>query len=512
MEVQKLLNSHNTNYTKARLTKDGVAVYPSTPTDHRQMTKLLTDRGEEYHTFTLSEERTLRVVIRGIPAGISPSEVQLDLARQGYPGAIVHRMTGRQNKQEMPLVLVQAQADQESILQLNRCCSLVVRVERQRKQQAATQCHRCQRFGHGQTRCTAAPKCVKCGENHSTHECQKPKDTPARKPSLARLPESPFPATTYTDTTETRTGGVKSCIDHYPLQRLQTQNTEAVAIAVRSLRHGDVAVVSCYHPPRLPILDADLDTILSFPQTIAMGDFNAKSPAWHSRATTAGGRALLNYTNTHNDLTILGPTEPTYHALNHPPDVLDIALLKSVPLIAQISAEHEGSTAHNPVLLDVGRRQRNMGTFTRRFTDWGRFRAEMQRNTAIPVIETTEDLEAAILTLETDIRHDLNVLNRRVKAALSELAQESWARHLESLDPQDNSLWKTQRALRLPARSKIPPIHGTRGVVYTNQEKAEAFADSLELQCRLPLLPDEDEEFETTTQPRPTNSDRLYAD
>ncbi|KAJ8916456.1 hypothetical protein NQ315_014673 [Exocentrus adspersus] len=87
----------------------------------------------------------------------------------------------------------------------------------------------------------------------------------------------------------------------------------------------------------------------------------------------------------------------------------------------------------------------------------------------------------------------------RVKAALSELAQESWARHLESLDPQDNSLWKTQRALRLPARSKIPPIHGTRGVVYTNQEKAEAFADSLELQCRLPLLPDEDEEFKTTT-------------
>ncbi|KAJ8915539.1 hypothetical protein NQ315_012422 [Exocentrus adspersus] len=190
MEVQKLLNSHNTNYTKARLTKDGVAVYPSTPTDHRQMTKLLTDRGEEYHTFTLSEERTLRVVIRGIPAGISPSEVQLDLARQGYPGAIVHRMTGRQNKQEMPLVLVQAQADQESILQLNRCCSLVVRVERQRKQQAATQCHRCQRFGHGQTRCTAAPKCVKCGENHSTHECQKPKDTPARCANCA----GPHPA------------------------------------------------------------------------------------------------------------------------------------------------------------------------------------------------------------------------------------------------------------------------------------------------------------------------------
>ncbi|KAJ8915586.1 hypothetical protein NQ315_012471 [Exocentrus adspersus] len=149
MEVQKLLNSHNINYTKARLAKDGVAIYPNTPTDHRKMSSVLTDRGKEYHTFTLSEERMLRVVIRGIPAGIPPSEVQLDLARQGYPGAIVHRMTGRQNKQEMPLVPFQAQADQESIVQLTRCCSLVVRVERQRKQQAATQCHRCQRFGHG---------------------------------------------------------------------------------------------------------------------------------------------------------------------------------------------------------------------------------------------------------------------------------------------------------------------------------------------------------------------------
>ncbi|KAJ8914705.1 hypothetical protein NQ315_017414 [Exocentrus adspersus] len=158
----------------------------------------------------------------------------------------------------------------------------------------------------------------------------------------------------------------------------------------------------------------------------------------------------------------------------------------------------------------------------------GRFRAEMQRITAIPVNETTEDLEAAVLTLETDIKHALtlstivprlmnprgvlpddvkqlirdkqhqkrlatrpqqpqhrhqlnNILNRRVKAALDELSQERWARHLESLDPQDTSLWKTQRALRLPTRRKIPPIHGNRGVVYTNQGKAEAFADSLEL-------------------------------
>ncbi|KAJ8915585.1 hypothetical protein NQ315_012470 [Exocentrus adspersus] len=246
---------------------------------------------------------------------------------------------------------------------------------------------------------------MKCGESHSTQECAKNQRHPCQVCKLRRatpgqlhgvphvVPQDKDKTDATTTNTSLPTNQVKrplpphycllrllrstnshgvdnSCIDHYPLQHLQTQNTEAVAIATQSF-------------------------------------FNAKSPTWHSRITTARGRALLNYTDAHNDLTILGPTEPTYYAPNHLPDVLDVAILKSIRLIAQISAQYEGSTVHNPVLLDVGRRQRDVGTFTRRFTDWGRFRAEMQKNTAIPVIETTDELEAAIPTLETDIKHAL---------------------------------------------------------------------------------------------------------
>jgi hypothetical protein len=40
-------------------------------------------------------------------------------------------------------------------------------------------------------------------------------------------------------------------------------------------------------------------------------------------------------------------------------------------------------------------------------------------------------------------------------------------------------------------RKPLPPIHGTRGLVFSNEEKAEAFADSLELQCR-PNMEDAD--------------------
>ncbi|KAK5640902.1 hypothetical protein RI129_009449 [Pyrocoelia pectoralis] len=48
------------------------------------------------------------------------------------------------------------------------------------------------------------------------------------------------------------------------------------------------------------------------------------------------------------------------------------------------------------------------------------------------------------------------------------------------------------KALR-SRRPKMPPLHTTRGLVHSTQDKADALADSLELQCR-PYLQDVDEE------------------
>ncbi|CAH1384218.1 unnamed protein product, partial [Tenebrio molitor] len=70
-----------------------------------------------------------------------------------------------------------------------------------------------------------------------------------------------------------------------------------------------------------------------------------------------------------------------------------------------------------------------------------------------------------------------------VKQALSVFRNEQWEQKLESLNSEDNSIWKMAKILR-NTRKPLPPIHGAGGIVYTDQEKAEAFADSLELQCR----------------------------
>ncbi|KAJ8925190.1 hypothetical protein NQ315_001376 [Exocentrus adspersus] len=98
-------------------------------------------------------------------------------------------------------------------------------------------------------------------------------------------------------------------------------------------------------------------------------------------------------------------------------------------------------------------------------------------------------------------RRKANQLSRRVRAALDEHRQETWRRLVEPLNPRDNSVWKTQKALRI-RRRPFPPLHDEQGIVHTNRDKAEAFADSLELQCRENQIDDEDEEHTALVERR----------
>jgi hypothetical protein len=56
-----------------------------------------------------------------------------------------------------------------------------------------------------------------------------------------------------------------------------------------------------------------------------------------------------------------------------------------------------------------------------------------------------------------------------------------WSATLESLDPEDQSLWRiTKRVMRVPTPS--PPASHPRGIALSGSEKAEALADNLKTQ------------------------------
>lgn len=176
-EISKLIRTNNIVYTKAKLISQGVQVEPYSEDDYRNLFKILKTKKEEFYTYQLKSEKKLKVVIRGIMTEITEEDISSDLNEQGYPAIKVLRMKGRLGF-PAPLVLVEIDREYKSIYnKLHRVCGLSVSVESLRVKTEVIQCHKCQLFGHCQKNCHAAFKCMKCGEEHSTHLCKKPKTT-----------------------------------------------------------------------------------------------------------------------------------------------------------------------------------------------------------------------------------------------------------------------------------------------------------------------------------------------
>ena len=76
----------------------------------------------------------------------------------------------------MPICLVILSGPRaKDIYELSELFYLRITVESYKKS-GPSQCHSCQKFGHGSKNCGNSPRCVKCAGSHSTSECTKPRD------------------------------------------------------------------------------------------------------------------------------------------------------------------------------------------------------------------------------------------------------------------------------------------------------------------------------------------------
>lgn len=178
--VNKAFKHKGWSFNKATSTSDGIKFIPSSIADYRAMSSFLTTNNEEFHTFQLPEERQLQVVIRGLPLELDIAEIGDDLKNAGFQIQTIVRMKKGPNRTVMPLILLKLPRDQTSILDVESICSIRIKVETLRRSNAIGQCYRCQRYGHAQTKCTAAPKCMKCAGPHLSRECTKSPNTPAK--------------------------------------------------------------------------------------------------------------------------------------------------------------------------------------------------------------------------------------------------------------------------------------------------------------------------------------------
>ncbi|KOB68159.1 Gag-like protein [Operophtera brumata] len=163
----------------------GVRFSPTTDKEYRVVQDYLTvlERSEKvvWFSYSLPEDRSLKVAIRGLPADTLPKDIEEEFrnlgfipesiraiqASKGRPGCIFFGMF-KHSPNLTP--------DIYNITEL--LCMPGVIVEAWEGKKGPSQCHRCQAFRHSSHNCHRPLACVRCGGPHFAGVCPRPREMP----------------------------------------------------------------------------------------------------------------------------------------------------------------------------------------------------------------------------------------------------------------------------------------------------------------------------------------------
>lgn len=375
---------------------------------------------------------------------------------------------------------------------------------------------------------------------------------------------------TYRDDRQNRPGGgtailIKNNIKHDILYSPETENLETTSIQIYIDGLAPTKIIAAYLPPNKSFVAEEFNKLLnSNSPFILMGDLNSKNRNWGCRSNNKKGNELYDYT-TNKGFNILAPNEPTFYGTSGPADILDIGIISNIPKNVHISTVTELSSDHNPIILEVGEFNEPPITFHKQKIDWDKFKTICSSSIKLTTkLKCSEDIDLEIenftgkitnaletssttincnnpytrnslppnlkqliktknkakkraqLTMSPLDKAEANRLTTLVKNEIYNYKNSIWNTTLENTSTQDNSLYHITKSLKCrKENNQFPPIHGENGLKFTDDEKCETFADSLEKQfCENETI---DWEFEEIVEDSvaqilqsPTHSPALY--
>ncbi|GJQ70714.1 hypothetical protein Trydic_g647 [Trypoxylus dichotomus] len=84
--------------TKVVNTNVGIRIQPATAPDYHQVVRIVSEMKVQYHSYQLTEEKPLKVVIRGICGEITEDEITRDLASQGFHAFCKRMLVGTEHR------------------------------------------------------------------------------------------------------------------------------------------------------------------------------------------------------------------------------------------------------------------------------------------------------------------------------------------------------------------------------------------------------------------------------
>lgn len=179
-EVKTYINQDSVvNFKSGRGT---ISIYTTTVEDFTTIQDKLKMKQYEYHSFAPKQDRTKRLVIKGISSEYSADEIEEELKVMGLDVIKVSNMYKAKNApSNMFLVTFPKTTQLNTVLKSNKFKYICYQKVQWCKYipPLTNQCHRCQRFGHSSFNCNHNHRCIKCTSNHGSEKCPK---TPEEKP------------------------------------------------------------------------------------------------------------------------------------------------------------------------------------------------------------------------------------------------------------------------------------------------------------------------------------------
>lgn len=184
----KKIKGWTENTVHFRSVKDGISIITYSKKDYDLIKLKLKEINFEFYTFTHFEDRQKKLVLTGISQDYEIEEILNDLKLQSENKKInilsinyIYRHLKNKDSHEFKRVpskkyLVYFSSDSDLNYVTNNMifvCDHKISWEAYIKKFVATQCRRCQKFGHAAANCNNLYRCVKCTTIHNPGECLK---------------------------------------------------------------------------------------------------------------------------------------------------------------------------------------------------------------------------------------------------------------------------------------------------------------------------------------------------
>lgn len=178
--IEELKKNVESRYVLKTLTDSRIKIILDSKEDYKKMVELLNEKKTEYHSFRINDDKTFRVVLKGVHPTTDINDISESLNALGHTVIRINGANNRKTGKKLPIFFIDLEKNDNNkkIFDIKRLLHMVVSFEAPTKRKnEIPQCQRCQRYGHTKNYCHLGPRCVKCPGFHLTSDCpRKTKD------------------------------------------------------------------------------------------------------------------------------------------------------------------------------------------------------------------------------------------------------------------------------------------------------------------------------------------------